>query len=207
MLHHFRFIILLLICCIETGCADQPQIVVWDISQGRNISSLNGGKFTREKANKRDRDFIYHIKGHKKLTMTIILPNDKQFDFDSISNAYASGHGSDIETIDIASSGYSEEGVIQRLKEMHLQWNGRGLGDINKWQADSAKRSLRPHHTEIHRPKLADDPSISASIRYNFRGQDERWFIMTTFFWRDLKLDQETAVPTNDTVKDIPSGD
>lgn len=101
--------------------------------------------------------------------------------------------------MDIASVGYSEHAVIERLAEMRKKWNGQGVADIEKWRSDIQNGSLAPHLTVIDRPTGSAEPSITASIHYHFGDDDSRWFIMVTFFWNmPLIPSENTKEPGTD---------
>jgi hypothetical protein len=158
--------------------------LVWDLSAGTTVTALNGGSWVPPQAGKVKGGQVYHVTGHRGQALSVILPSDRRFDFDCVKHVYATKSEDKLRTINVASCGYSEEGVTKRLQDMHKKWGGDGIGDIVEWRKGVRKGSLSSHLTVIHRPTGPDDPFITAAIHYNFAGDDEAWFIMVTFFWK-----------------------
>ncbi|HEY3395454.1 MAG TPA: hypothetical protein VGK58_22320 [Lacipirellulaceae bacterium] len=175
-----------LLCCLVLGCAGgapPKRPLVWDLSNNRKPAAFNGGVWVPPDPGPSEEGHVYHVTGDEGVSLTLILPDERRFDFDSVKDAYVTKRDGTIRTIDIASFGYSESDVIAHLKSLHEKWSGNGIGEIDKWRTDIHKGSLRPHLTLIHQPTDPNDPSISAAIHYNFGGTDSAWFIMVTFLW------------------------
>jgi hypothetical protein len=168
------------------GCTDTvapKRVVVWNLSNGRSKAALEGGAWVGAQPRPTDQGDVYYIKGDRSLSVSVISSDRQQFDFDSVAHAYVTGRGDKVRTVDIASFGYSEQEVVQRLTEMNKQWNGMGVGEIGQWRSQVAKQYLGEYITVIHKTIGPEDPSITASIHYNFGNVDDAWFIMVTFFW------------------------
>ena len=172
------------ILCVAVGCAGfsaPTKVLVWDFSNGRQLEALNGGVWTPRKPVLDEQGCVYHVTGNRGLSMSVIIDDGRRFDFQSVADAYVTTQNNIVKTVDVASYGLSESEVIEHLKAMHKMWNGRAIGDIDKWRREN--HNLSAHLTEIHKSTGPDDPSITAAIRYNFGGIDNKWFIMVTFFW------------------------
>jgi hypothetical protein len=160
--------------------------VVWDLSNGRRPAALNGGVWVPPQPGPSEEGQVYHVTGDQSLSMSVIIPGDRRFEFESVRDAYATKRGGNLKTVHIATCGFSEQDVIKHLEKMHKRFNGSGIGDVNTWRNDVQNRSLRAHLTEIHRSNGPEDPSITASIHYNFGDADNAWFIAVTRYNQKL---------------------
>jgi len=175
------------------GCTEEESIkkVVWNLSKGRNISCLSGGKWTSPERP------LYYIDGDRNLRLSVILDDSRRFEFDSVSDVYVDSSDAKIAKVKVASFGYSKQEAIERLKAMHDSWGGQGTGNIDKWIKDTEKNGgLRRHNSIIQNSHDADDPTIIVSILFNFGGSNNAWYVKTTFSWPDLHHDQLDSVET-----------
>lgn len=180
---------------LSTGCYDPGarSVLIWDLSKSTDIQNLSGGKwYTPQQP-------VYYIDGSADLHLSIILWSGQRYDFAGVRHIYVDRVDSNITKIQVASYGHSKQQAIDHLNELHLRWNGMGIGDVDKWKADTDNGSLRRHYSIIHPSQNMDDPSVGVGFHYNFGGEDNAWFLMTTFRWPDSTLetvDEESSEAT-----------
>jgi len=172
-----------------TGCGNPAPAVrlSWDFSKSRNVSCLSHGEWLGPN------DFIYHINGSRKFHLSIVLDGGRTFDFDGARNIYVQQETSRISSIRIVGYGYTQQGAIDRVIEMHSDWKGENIGHTEKWLADTKKGSLRNHISTVQSSENAEEPEIWTTILYNFGNKNNEWCIMTTFFWSADKLRKNDA--------------
>lgn len=187
----FRSSLLVVAISLAAGCdslgpaGPTKRHIAWDLSKGRAIAQLSGGKWSPNRPGLEDHYYDYYVKGDRQLSLSVLLPSDRNFELGSVRDVLATQREGRIQSIKIASYGYSQQGAIERVEQLHKEWHGAGIGDVSKWVGETAKLSLDSYNTSIHEPDGPNDPVITATIEYNYGNADNRWYIMVEFFWPD----------------------
>jgi hypothetical protein len=173
------------------GCGDSTSAkrnLVWDVSAGTPIEIVNGGSWVGKppQPGESESGYVYHVKGDRNLSMSIILPDKRRLDVDGVCDAYATKQGVQFRTIDLVRCEYSENETIDTLDALYRQWNGQGIPNIDAWRRGIHDRSEHGSHAVIHKPSGSDDLSITAQIRS--LGESDEWYIAVTFFWKNTPL-------------------
>jgi hypothetical protein len=165
------------------GCTNSnssKRNLTWDFSSGRGTTALNGGEWVGGLQQKAPTlGDVYYVSGHQNLSLTVILSEDRRFDFKSVSNAYATGQGDRLRTVDIDTGPFDGDGAFRRLKEMHKMWGGSTMFELERGRSEFLKPEWGSNISVIHSPTGPDDPSITT----NLRCFGKECYILVTFFW------------------------
>lgn len=153
----------------------------WDLSQSKNSSHLSHGKWIGKNSGfEQDR---YYVDGNRRHSLSIATEQG-EYDFNQVSSISVHCVNAEIASISIHIVNQPFDEALELLKEMHQQWDGRGVEHLEEWLANHDGKDFGRRNTIIQSGSTQIGPSITAAIFALGTAPDCQASVQCNFSWR-----------------------